>query len=434
MQSEELYSVVSKINFQKKPKQNGLLYVLMSFGLLVFLLGLFFAPSLAWQGLLVNTLYFSGIALGGLMFSVIATVTDAFWLRPFKRLGEAMSSFGLFAVIFFVLLYFGMPYLFAWLNPDFVMHTKEAWLNRPFFIIRQLVAFLLLGTLVVIYLRNSILPDLALLKRHNLGFQNSFFQRFLPRSYDEEALHEHSYKSNKYLSPWLGFAFGLFASFIAFDWMMSIDQSWFSTMFGVQYVVASLVAAGAFLILMSSIANLRWGLSDYFTIFRHHDMSKLTFALTLLWTYMVFSQVLVIWYANMPEETPYLILRMKSVEWGWMFWLLFFMIFIFTFFGLMSRTVCRSPIFSGLFALNLLCGMWLEKFFLVVPSVQENQLAHTVDLGGANAALGWNWLGFFIGVSIALGMLSLFLVVFFRFLRLVPAVPVADHRFFKPHH
>jgi len=169
-------------------------------------------------------------------------------------------------------------------------------------------------------------------------------------------------------------------------------------------------------------------LDDYITIERYHDLAKLTFAFCALWTYLIFSQVLVIWYGNLPEETPYLILRMQSVEWGWMFWFLLILLFIIPFFGLMSRTACNSIWFSRLIAVDVLVGLWLEKYFLIVPSIQENQAsAGLIDASGGLPGFAPN----IFDVSITLGVLGVFLLSYFWFLQRVPAVPISDALFLR---
>ncbi|MBW2336019.1 MAG: hypothetical protein JRF47_04545 [Deltaproteobacteria bacterium] len=169
-------------------------------------------------------------------------------------------------------------------------------------------------------------------------------------------------------------------------------------------------------------------MDEYITIDRYHDLAKLTFAVCALWTYLIFSQVLVIWYADLPEETPYLILRMQSVEWGWMFWVLFFLMFFIPFFGLMSRTACNSIWFSRLIAVDVLVGVWLEKYFLIVPSIQENNASSgLIDASRGLPGFSPN----FYDVSITLGVLGIFLLSYFWFLQRVPAVPISDPLFLR---
>jgi len=428
-QSEEIKQLLHKLRFTFSNQFTLVCKALVVFGILLFCGSWFLKPTDAWQALLINCLFFGGISVGGLMFSVISTVTDSFWFRPMKRFGEAMAVFSLVCVVGFVLLFFSFHQLYVWADPNLLNPAKAAWLNIPSFILRHLLGYAFFAFLAFIYLKNSIVPDLRLAEKFQAGYDGSVFKSWLKKAEDIEKEKESAYKKNKYLAPWLGFTGGLILSFLAFDWMMSADQNWFSTMFGVQYVISSLIGAGAFLIVLSSFVQSKWQLGEYQTIFRHHDLSKLTFAFTLLWTYMVFSQVLVIWYANMPEETPFMILRMKSVEWGWFFWVLFFVLFIFPFFGLMSRTACRSPLFSSLVAIDLLLGLWLEKYFLIVPSMQENQILMHPEAGLHLSAPGWST--FFTSFGLGLGFLSLFLLLFFRFLNKVPALPISDNRLFK---
>jgi hypothetical protein len=208
--------------------------------------------------------------------------------------------------------------------------------------------------------------------------------------------------------------------------MMSIDQEWFSTMFGAQYAIANLIGAAAALLIISGIARKDFQLDEYITIERYHDLAKLTFAVCALWTYLIFSQILVIWYGDLPEETPFLILRMHSVEWGWMFWVLFFLMFFIPFFGLMSRTACNSIWFSRLIAVEVLVGVWLEKYFLIVPSIQENNArAGLIDASSGLPGFSPN----FYDISITLGVFGIFLLSCLWFLQRVPAVPISDPLF-----
>ncbi len=434
---EEMKAVLSKASFNPSQIRYKVILSLILFGAIAFVASLLLSDAVnAWQGLLVNILFFAGIAQGALCFSVIATVTDSYWLRPIKRVAEGLSFFGIYSIALFILMFFGGSYLYEWYNHDLVLHTKEGWLNVPFFVTRQVLGMLFLLCLSYFYLRNSIKPDLDFAASMNKFFQGRFSKIWTGKAENFDASAEAGYKSNKMLAPWVGFLSGVVLSFIAFDWIMSLDQSWFSTMFGVQYFVSSLIGAGAFLIIISGIMQQRFGLGQYQTILRHHDMAKLTFAFTLLWTYMIFAQVLVIWYANLPEETPYLILRIQSTQWSPVYWVIFFMMFIIPFFGLMSRTACRSILFSRIIAIDILCGLWLEKYFMVVPSVQENTLRMQAHAGQATLDLipGFQFLPFIIAICIGVGVLGLFCFSFMRFLKGYPAMAIGDNRLISTKH
>ena len=424
----EMKALLEQTRFQMNDRLQKLLLGFVAIGLIGFIVGLIGNRSyLAWQALLVNTIFFGGIALGGLAFSVIFTVTNAKWGRPIKRLAEAMSAFIPISALLLCLLFFGADHLFEWMDHDKVIHAKAGWLNFPFFIIRNVVFMGLFVACSIYYLKTVIRPDIGLAGKLS-GFGNTFADR-LVKNYGQQAEEEvRAEKRAKPLATILALLFFLLSTLLAFDWMMSLDQEWFSTMFGAQYAISNLIGAAAVLLIIAGIARRDYQLDEYISLSRYHDLAKLTFAICALWTYLVFSQILVIWYGDIPEETPFLIMRMQSVEWGWMFWVLFFLMFFIPFFGLMSRTACKSIWFSRLIAVVVFVGAWLEKYFLIVPSIQENNArAGIIDASSGLPGFALN----FYDVSITLGVLGIFLLSFFWFLQRVPAVPISDPLFLR---
>ena len=436
----ERRNILEKTAFKLSARAKAYFYGLILLGGGAFLIAAATGfAAIAWQGLLVSAVFFAGIAQASLIFSVIGTIADAYWVRPIKRFAEVIASFGVVSAVIFVILFFGARYFFQWYDPEQVIYTKAAWLNFEFFVIRQLVGLAIMALLTIFYLKNSLRPDLGLAKQ--LGFNFSLANWWGKNYEDHEAEAQRAYHANKQLAPWVALGFGLLTSLIAFDWMMSIDQEWFSTMFGVQYLASSMMGAGAVLIIASGILQRRFEMQEYQSVFRHNDVAKLTFAFSLLWTYMIFSQLLVIWYANLPEETPFLILRINSEQWSSMFWVIFFAVFIIPFAGLMSRTACRSVTFSRIIAIELLIGLWLEKYFIIAPSMQENELAAQFQqhsslelLGEASAIPGFEPIPFLINVLIGLGLLGSFLLWVGKFMEKVPLMAIADNRLAKHQH
>jgi len=424
----EMKALLEQTRFSVNDRLQKILLGFVVIGAIGFVIGLIGNSSyMAWQALLVNTMFFGGIALGGLAFSLIFTITSAEWGRPIKRLAEALSAFIPIGALLLCLLFFGADHLFEWVDHDRVIHTKAGWLNLPFFIIRNIVVLILFVAGGLYYLKTVIRPDIGLAGKLS-GFGNAFADR-LVRNYGSQAIEEAvAEKRAKTIAPILAVLFFVLSTLLAFDWMMSIDQEWFSTMFGAQYAIANLIGAAAVLLIISGIARKDFQLDEYITIERYHDLAKLTFAVCALWTYLIFSQILVIWYGDMPEETPFLILRMQSVEWGWMFWVLFFLMFFIPFFGLMSRTACNSIWFSRLIAVEVLIGAWLEKYFLIVPSIQENNArAGLIDASSGLPGFSPN----LYDVSITLGVFGIFMLSCLWFLQRVPAVPISDRLFIR---
>ncbi len=424
----ETKALLEQTRFRLNGRLQELLLCFVAVGIIGFGIGLIGDRSyLAWQALLVNTLFFGGIALGGLAFSLIFTITSAKWGRPIKRLAEALCSFIPIGALLFCLLFFGAGHFFEWMDYDKVVHTKAGWLNFPFFIIRNVVFLGLLVVGVGYYLKAVIRPDIGLAGKLS-DFGNPFADRFIKNYGSQDEEEARAEKRARTFAPLLGLFFFLISTFLAFDWMMSIDQEWFSTMFGAQYAIANLAGGSAVLMSIAGIARKNFQLDEYITIDRYRDLARLTFVLCVLWTYMVFSQVLIIWYGNLSEETPYLILRMQSLEWGWMFWFIFILMVIIPFLGLLSRAACKSIRFSRLIAVDILVGLWLEKYFLVVPSIQENNAsAGIIDASSGLPGFSLN----FYDVSITLGVLGIFLLSYLWFLQRVPAVPISDPLFDK---
>ncbi len=441
--NEEMKALLERTSFQLSGSIKGMLFLFVAIGAVAFIVGLLSGhPEKAWQALLINTIFFGSISFGGLAFSLIWTITDAKWSRPLKRLAEATFAFVPVLGVLYIILFFGSEHFFEWYDHDNVIHSKEGWLNMGFFVKRNIFMFLLAMGLGWVYIKRSLRPDIGLAKSLT-GFSNPFADRIVKNYGSQEEEQEKTFMGNHYLAPAVAFLLVLFTTVIAFDWMMSIDQEWFSTMFGVQYLVASLIAGGCFIAIVAGFAKTKLGLEDYITTVRYHDIVKFIFAFCLLWTYMCFSQVITIWYGNLPEETPFMILRMMSHEWGWMFWVIMVMMFIIPYFGLMPRTVCNSVWASRIIAIEILVGLWLEKFFMIVPSMQENAVAEQLRNGTAHGAHGGGHGGMAgpVGLpgfeynmydfALTLGLGGAFLLCYFWFLARVPVVPISDKHFFK---
>jgi len=215
--------------------------------------------------------------------------------------------------------------------------------------------------------------------------------------------------------------YAVVVSLIAFDYVMSLDQEWFSTLFGVFFFVGNLYAALALMLIIVSIVREQPGVSEYMTLTRYGDLSKLTFAIAMLWTYMAFSQFIVIWYSNLAEETPYLITRTQpGTPWFYLFWTLFVGLFVLPFLGLMARTISRAPNFARIIAGLLFIGQWWANYIMIVPSVQIGKEQEFV--------FG------FTEILLTLGFGGGFFLMFFAFMSRVPLLPISDKHLCKSWH
>jgi hypothetical protein len=305
------------------------------------------------------------------------------------------------------------------------MPTKSGYLNMGFFATRNIVGMLVLFGFSFWYVKNSVMPDLAAAQKLLPGWGGNFATRWLKNyntSQHEQEVVRLEHKS-RYMAPVLGILYAFIISMIAFDFIMSLDQEWFSTLFGVYTFVQHLYTALTLMLIIVAIVRKMPGLDEYMTINRYNDLAKLTFALAMLHAYMAFSQYLVIWYSNLPEEAPFLVIRsIQHTPWYPLFWTLFVVLFLFPFVGLLSRTVCRLPNLVAVFAGILWLGLWWANYLHVVPSVQRSH-------GG-----DYHFLFGLPEILLTLGFGGAFFLTFFSFMAKVPILPVSDKHLCKTWH
>ncbi|HEV7671033.1 MAG TPA: quinol:cytochrome C oxidoreductase [Thermoanaerobaculia bacterium] len=340
-----------------------------------------------WHSWLVGALFVLSIALGGLFFVLIHHSTQAGWSVVVRRIGENAMATIPFLALLFVPLIFGMGDLFPWSHADAVAKDplllhKQAYLNRTFFLIRTLAFF-------------AIWSGLAL--RLNS----------LSRLQDRTGDHDLTRRMRKMSAPGL-ILFALSVTFFAFDWVMSLDPHWYSTIFGVYFYAGAVMAFFAFLALVA--IGQRDLLARVLNAEHLHDIGKLLFAFLVFWAYMAFSQFLLIWYANLPEETGFFAQRLAG-SWRPVSVALTLGHFIVPFFFLLPRTVKRNPKALGIAAVWLLAMHALDLYWLVMPSLH---------VGGIT--LSW------LDVATLVGSCGVFLAAFGWSLGRQALVPLRDPR------
>lgn len=412
---------IRDIKLQDTPRVKRVLLVCFAAGMLLCLWGAFVEGSgRAWQSLLVNTMFLGGISFGGILFSIMLTLTHAVWGRPLKRAAESMAAFIPLFFICLLILFFGLNHIFEWTDPDLVIPEKSAWLDPAFFVVRHLSFFCIAVAVTAIYLRAAILPDVI-----RAGVKHPFFLFRTGKKEERSKSPEREvilHKANV-IAPFLAIIIIVLMTMQAFDWILSIDQEWHSTLFGVHCIISGFLGTLAVLLIVSGFAVKYFPAPGYFTPGRHQDLARLVFAASLFLNYLIFSQILVIWYGDIPNETAYLVLRMKSEEWGFVFKLLVVLLFITPFLGLLSRRACRSISVTRAVGVIVLAGLWLEKYILIVPSVQEYYLL----TGRISPDSGLP--GFQVGlyeIAVTLSSLSAFLFCMLWMLQKVPLLPLSD--------
>ncbi len=313
--------------------------------------GIFTNAERGWASFLLNHFYFMSLALGGLFICAIQYATSAMWSAPVRRIAESFGSYLPVVLLGFLAIAFaGIPHLFVWAHPehvkgDLVLEHKASYLNVTFFVVRNLVAIALWFFFRAKLVGNSVAQDK-----------------------DGDIVHTNR---NKVVAPMFLIVFALSYTMSAIDLLMSLDPHFFSTMFGV-YLFAGLFTSALAMMTIFTIVLLRNGmLKDIVNANHLHDCGKFLFAFTIFWAYIAFSQFMLIWYANLPEETSYFMHRMVG---SWKVVSVFLLVgkFMVPFFALLPREAKRSQSRLMWVSIWMLFAQWIDLIWIVQPEFFKN--------------------------------------------------------------
>lgn len=359
-------------------------------------------PGNIWEIFLINFLFWTGIAQAGVVFSCILRITNARWARSLLRVSEALGSFLPVSLVLLLVVFAGRDYLLPYATHHY-HHPKDVWLNMEFVFGRNFLGFLVLLIVSSLYLYYSLRQDLG-----GVGGKLTGLAGWVASGWKGEDERKAIWLKLGKFAPAVIILYAAVFSFFAWDFMMSLDPHWFSTLFGPFYFMGSFVCAIGTTIILSIMLRRRLGLEEYLNDTHYHDMGKLLQGFSLFWVYLFFSQFLPIWYANMPEETAFVIKRVKEEPFRSLAWAVLSCCFIFPFLSLIPRSnKITKPIVVFIAAVSL-SGFWLEKYVLIVPS-----LSNSINIG-------------IVQMLVTLGFLGAFIATFLMFIRAFPSIPVGD--------
>lgn len=342
--------------------------VLAVLGLLVFVAGLFVDATRAWRALHMNWLFFTSISSAGVMFVAVQRIATARWSRSVIRLLEGYVAFLPVAwVLLLLILTAGQSHVFTWAHETPPFAEKAQWLNPAFLVPRDLVVFGIITALSLWFVYLSVRLDVGVVSEAGAAWARGLRAR-MRRGYRDERREIHSTHSTQgKLAVFLALAFGFGWSMLAWDLSMTLSLHFQSTMYGWQFFMGGWVVA-----LMSwTLLTMWWRghLNAQHLIVEHHfhDLGKLCFAFTAFWGYLTFSQFLIIWYGNLPEETHFFRLRLME-PWTPITLAIVFLMFVLPFFGLMSRAAKIYRPTMIIFAICSIVGLWLHRYIEVYPS------------------------------------------------------------------
>jgi hypothetical protein len=308
---------------------------------------------------LVAFLFFLSISLGAIFFVLVHFAAKAAWGVVVRRLAENLGATVPLFLLLFVPILLGLGELYHWADAEHVAHDKvlqgkAGWLNPGFFAVRAAIELGAWSLLAWWFLRVS--------RRQDDSGSEALTRRMIAVA-----------------GPGL-IVFALTVTFASFDWIMSLDPHWYSTMFGVYYFSGCLVGAFATLILLSLALTRSGILRQVITVEHFHDLGKLLYAFTVFWAYIGFCQFFLIWYANLPEETTW---YLRRTDGGWYAFTVALAVghFALPFLFLMSQHIKRRRGFLAASAVWMLVMHLLDVYWLVMPGYLESGPdLHPLDL------------------------------------------------------
>ncbi|MCW3105049.1 MAG: hypothetical protein JWO09_3489 [Bacteroidetes bacterium] len=388
---------MTNLNYTFTSRTRNITFGLMAIGLITIIAGFFITDgpenehhTRVWANLLVNGYFYMGIALLATFFMALQYVAEVAWSVAVKRVYEAVSSYlPVGAVIMFLILLAGQfhaHHLYHWMDPatidpaspeyDEVIAGKHGYFTPWFFWLRTILYLAVWCYFQRMFIKNSAEQDLQ----------------------GGTAIH---FKTMGKAATFMVF-FAVTSSTSAWDWLMSLDVHWFSTMYG-WYAFSGMWISAMIMITLIVLYLKRRGYLEQVNESHIHDLGKWVFAISFLWSYLWFMQFMLIWYTNIPEEIIYFQERLHDFGYMALMWTVFFMNFAFPMVLLMSRDAKRNYFFLTFVGSIIFVGHWLDVFMMVMPATVKGHWH-----------LGW------VEIGMALGFLGLLLFVIHRALSKAP--------------
>ena len=339
----------------------------------VALVGAFLQPSVFFRGYLTAYMGWLGIALGSMAILMLRHLTGGGWGMVIRRiLGAAMRTLPLLAVLFIPIVV-GGPRLYPWLQPDVVAHSKHlqeitrSYLTLGGFVLRAVLYFAIWGTLIFLLSKWS-------------------------REQDQPPPRDNSARFKVLAGPGL-ILYGFTISFAAIDWVMSLDPSWISTIYGLLLLAGELLSAICFAVVVERILVRYRPMSELLKPNFVHDHGKLMLTFIMVWAYFSFSQWLIIWAGNLPEEITWYMRRLNG-GWAWIGLFLVLFHFAIPFVILLSRSFKRDVTRLVWLAVWLMIVRYVDLLWLVEPNFSATFTITWADLI-VPVAMGGLWLAYF---------------------------------------
>jgi hypothetical protein len=350
------------MDYQKKdlPKKVSTIgWVLVVIGIVIVGISYAVNPMRASFNNIVALMFMGGISIGALFLVALEHLSGAVWSTPMRRVSEFIASAIPFVAVLGIPLLFNLHGIFHWTHEDVVksdaiLQGKSPYLNSGFLVIRYFAIFAVLFLFYFIFTRNS-------------------------RKQDDTNDQSYTAKNVKLSAAFMPFgAIGI--SFLAIDWMMSLEPHWYSTIFGIYYITATLLAGLAATTYAVVALNENGYLHSKINPDHYYSFGALLFGITNFWAYIAFSQFLLIWYANIPEETTWFVMRWGP---GWKYITIAMIVirFAIPYFGLLTASSKTDPKRLKTMSLIILFAHLFDMYWLIMPTYTDSAPLSFYELG-----------------------------------------------------
>jgi hypothetical protein len=387
-------------NFQAPAELNRFRTVALGAGgvaLIIWAIGTYFNVEQGLRSWLLGFIFWGGISIGSLGILMLQYLTGGAWGVVIRRILEACSRTLLIAAVLFLPLLFGVSYLYEWTHlppSDHAIHERGWYLTVWGWSLRVVIYFAVFG--VIAYLLNK------------WGGEQD-------KTTNYEDAEKYLGRATAFSGPTIVF-FVLTVTFAAVDWVMTLDPHWFSTMWGLMFLIGWALSCLTFTVTVLAYLSDKAPMNRVVGRRHFHDVGKLMLAFVMVWAYFNLSQFLIIWSGNIPEETGWYITRM-SMGWGIVGWLLVLFHFAAPFLILLRQDLKRNARYLATIAVFILVMRLVDMFYLISPNPRISTHGKSLEL-----ALSFSWMD--IVAPIAVG--GIWLWYFFGQLAKRPLVPVMD--------
>ena len=359
-------STLNNIDYVKKdipPIINKIGYGLTAIGLILVILAYFSDPTRSAFNNILLLMFVTSIGLGSLFLVALEYIGGAVWSTPFRRVAEVLASTLLIVPILAIPIYFNLHDVYHWTHlevvaVDEILSHKSPYLNESFFTARIIGYFVIWILFYFIITKNSEKQDKS----------------------KDQSLTKKNIRNSAIFIPF----FAITITFASIDWMMSLEPHWFSTIFGVYYFAGTFLAALAIITFLVVYLNEKGVFGNGVVSDHYYSLGALLYGFINFWAYIAFSQFMLIWYANLPEETFWFLNRWEG---SWLVYSIIFVLihFLIPFFALVSQPSKTNASRLKFMSIWLLVAHFMDLYFLVMPTFTPDGIV-----------LGWIELGFFL--------------------------------------